>query len=41
MGLAIVKKSVEVHAGKISVESAPPGRGTAFVFTWEKNSRAA
>jgi len=41
MGLAIVKKSVEVHAGKISVESAPPGRGTAFVFTWEKHTRAA
>jgi signal transduction histidine kinase len=41
MGLAIVKKSVEVHAGKISVESAPPGRGTAFVFTWEKTTRAA
>jgi len=41
MGLAIVKKSVEVHAGKISVESAPPSRGTAFVFTWEKNTRAA
>jgi signal transduction histidine kinase len=41
MGLAIVRKSVEVHAGRIRVESAPPGRGTAFVFTWEKTTRAA
>jgi signal transduction histidine kinase len=41
MGLAIVKKSVEGHGGSIRIESAPPGRGTAFVFTWEKAARSA
>jgi signal transduction histidine kinase len=40
MGLAIVKKSVEGQGGTIAVESAPPLRGTAFVFTW-KNDRLA
>jgi len=32
VGLAIVKKSVEVFGGRVHVESA--GRGTAVVFTW-------
>jgi signal transduction histidine kinase len=36
MGLAIVRKTVEGLGGEIRVESRPPARGTAFVFTWPK-----
>ena len=40
MGLAIVKKSVERHGGTVWIESVPPRRGTAFVFTWKKDQLA-
>jgi light-regulated signal transduction histidine kinase (bacteriophytochrome) len=36
IGLAIVKKKVQGHGGQIHVESAPPARGTSFVFSWHE-----
>jgi signal transduction histidine kinase len=36
IGLALVKRIVEVHGGKIWVESAGIGKGTTFRFTLKK-----
>jgi PAS domain S-box-containing protein len=36
MGLALVKKIIEHHGGRIELESAP-GQGTTFRFTWPKH----
>jgi signal transduction histidine kinase len=35
VGLALVKKIVEMYRGKVWVESAP-GAGATFLFTWPK-----
>jgi len=35
MGLALVKRSVELQGGRIEVDSEP-GEGAAFAFTWPK-----
>jgi len=34
VGLSIVQKTVERAGGAVWVDSAPPRRGTAFLFTW-------
>jgi len=38
IGLALAKKQVRQHGGQIRVESAPPARGTSFVFTWKESA---
>jgi PAS domain S-box-containing protein len=39
MGLALVRRVVEVHGGKIWVESAGPGKGATFRFTLANTKR--
>lgn len=36
MGLALIKKIIEMHQGSITVQSRV-GEGTSFTFTWPKN----
>jgi signal transduction histidine kinase len=38
MGLAMVRKNIEIFGGKIHLDSAE-GRGSAFRFTWPKQQR--
>jgi signal transduction histidine kinase len=33
IGLALVKRTIEVHGGRIWIESAGPGKGTTILFT--------
>jgi signal transduction histidine kinase len=39
MGLAMVRKNVEMFGGSITVQSGP-GRGSRFRFTWPKSQPA-
>lgn len=36
IGLALVKKRIESRGDRVWVESAPPARGSTFVFTWKE-----
>ncbi len=36
MGLALVKKEVELHGGSVQIISHSEGRGTTFQFTWKE-----
>ena len=38
MGLALVKKEVELHDGRVQIDSDAVARGTTFRFTWKGNS---
>jgi signal transduction histidine kinase len=39
IGLALVKRIVEVHNGKIHVQSDGPGHGSSIIFTLPKSVR--
>jgi signal transduction histidine kinase len=39
-GLALVKRIITVHGGRVWIESACPGTGTAFCFTLPEAARA-
>lgn len=42
IGLALVRKAVEINGGKMSIESDPANKpGTRFIFTWPKNRASA
>ncbi len=40
LGLAAVRKIVEVHGGSIWIDDAPSGQGTSFRFTWPRTAAA-
>jgi signal transduction histidine kinase len=41
IGLALVRKTVEHVGGRVRVESAGPGTGATFAFTWPRHDALA